>query len=354
MRVVVIGGNFGDDLSDSTRAGLMAAALSDQLDDVTLVNGGNVKLLLETIHGLSPESPEGGADVVLWMPRSATQGPLRVKAINPRAVLIVEDSEGGDVADVCQRALKVHANLVIERNRTESLRLLDPLGNAFSEWSKDMNVVAEAIALRAAKLVSVTRIGSVSVDDVSLPVSVPPAFLDVIREKAREFDELLPKPESNGRYLGNSSFRCQRGFPSMRNDDGLLYVSKRNVDKSCVDAGGFVAVEAHGLPVQFYGLDKPSVDTPIHILLYKYYRRARYMLHGHVYVNGAPRTPASWPCGAVEEVFEVVSMLPNRGICNFALNLLGHGSLVVADDPEFIRGIRYAKRPWPEKLGPSA
>jgi hypothetical protein len=72
------------------------------------------------------------------------------------------------------------------------------------------------------------------------------------------------------------------------------------------------------------------------------------MLHSHVYVENAPMTKHIVPCGAIQEVEEIIQLVPST-FCNwFFINLRGHGSLCAAGDVEILRNIPYVPRRIPE------
>jgi hypothetical protein len=76
------------------------------------------------------------------------------------------------------------------------------------------------------------------------------------------------------------------------------------------------------------------------------------MIHSHCYVEGAPFTTMSVPCGAIEEVEEVLTALnENYGDLNgkrYILNLIGHGSLIMGECVDDLEGIVYYGRQLPE------
>jgi hypothetical protein len=96
--------------------------------------------------------------------------------------------------------------------------------------------------------------------------------------------------------------------------------------------------------VEYLGDAKPSVDTPIQVRLYNYYHNVRYMLHAHVYIDGAPETHSIVPCGAIEEFDEVVALFPDRNSTDFSVNLKGHGSLVLASSVDKMEDIPFMRR----------
>lgn len=73
-----------------------------------------------------------------------------------------------------------------------------------------------------------------------------------------------------------------------------------------------------------------------------------YIVHGHVYVDGAPMTHSKIPCGHIEEFDEIAALFPDAEQTNFAVNLKGHGCLILANSLEFLKNQVLAGRPFPE------
>jgi len=211
------------------------------------------------------------------------------------------------------------------------------------DWSSDFTLAGKVIGKRATELVEYTRVKSTSVgEEMASPVGED--FLELIRSYARVFSNAVP---GETRHLGNASFRCQNGFPSFRKE-GLVYVSRRNVDKKGIQKESFVATDANSIDPKYFGNQKPSVDTPIQLRLYQYYPNVNFMLHSHCYVAGAPFTKRMLPCGAIEEAQEVERVFPDRKINNFAVNLLGHGSMVASGSVQDMKNVNYVPRAIPE------
>ena len=205
----------------------------------------------------------------------------------------------------------------------------------------------------------ITRERSYRLDDkMHIPVGPElPAFFELVKQYARTFHDLIHPADGVERFLGNASFRCERGFPSFRHGKDV-YVSRRNIDKRFIGPDMFVRVELKDHGVGYYGSDKPSVDTPVQLRLYDFFTRVRYMLHSHVYIKDAPFTDHAIPCGALEEVNEVIATFINeknsamaRKIGDFSINLLGHGSIVFADNLNYMRSVQYYAREIPEVMG---
>lgn len=217
-----------------------------------------------------------------------------------------------------------------------------------------------AIDRRLLVLGSVTRVGSEQIlgkENFNPPYGKErTAFLGKVRKIAEEFHSIVHATDQE-RFVGNCSFRCLEGFPSYR-EEGGIYVSPRNVDKRGLFCHSMVFVEgSHNLtaPVRYRGTVKPSVDTPVQRALYNHYPKANYMIHGHVYVQGAPTTTGHpIPCGALEEVTAITKILP-REKGSQAVNLIGHGFLAMAEDIADFDELQFVERKFPEQfvyLGP--
>lgn len=289
-------------------------------------------------------------DVILWfpdIPNEMNKIIQSIKQINPSCVLVTSKRNFNEYsrAEVIQRALKIKSNLVVEVNQNEVMQyvgcLIDPLGNIFQDFTNDFYAVGKALGKRIKELQSFTRMPSEKIDG-TIEVPDEKRFFEIIRQAAETFHSLLPEVKTE-RFLGNASFRCARGFPSMRKDD-IIFVSRRNVDKRFIDREAFVPVQLRTDKVCYYGEHKPSVDTPIQLKIYDYFPNIRYMIHGHVHIKGGPFTKHIIPCGALEEFDDVRRIVQDKDIHHFAINLKGHGFIVASDQLEFLCGILYNER----------
>lgn len=297
-------------------------------------------------------------DCVVWaaeIPNDKPKLVKQLKKINPKLMLVITKSnkEGKYTRKhLAARALQSKANLLIEFKEDFDYRVtasvIDPLGNCFVEDTPYVSVLAVAIYNRLRLLESMTRVESVRVGDIASPLIAgedKAEFFEIVKDYAKQFHTLI-HAEDNGRMLGNLSFRCEGGFPSMRSGD-LLMVSRRDVDKRSIGMGAMVPVDLRvSDKINYYGDNKPSVDTPIQRLLYQQWPLANYMLHAHVYIEGAPYTEIPLPCGALQEAGEVLLVMPEYDGKSLAcVNLVGHGSLAVARDVSMLKNIPYIPRP---------
>jgi len=313
------------------------------------LNGGNYIDLKEAVNAAKDYK------LIYWfadVPNDKPKLVQRIKAINNECVLVTSKRNleaKYSFSDLLYHALSIKSNLFVEFSKREEKyqgRIIDPLGNVFLDYTTDFSLVARVLKKRAFELLNYTRIASESIGEAT-EIPDEKEFFPIIKRYAEVFHSLIHShPDSANRFFGNASFRCERGFPSFRNK-GLIYVSRRNVDKRAIDRNAFVGVKPE-LPVKYYGYYKPSVDTPIQISIYNYYSQIRYILHSHVYVTDAPFTEHIIPCGAIEEADEIIMLLPNRTMTDFAVNLKGHGSLVLVDDAQKLRNINYQAREMPE------
>jgi hypothetical protein len=293
--------------------------------------------------------------LVYWFPNIPNDKDKLVKEIkrkNKKCVLVTSKRNTENkysFADIVSHALGNKSNLFVEIRKANEYyegRVADPLGNVFLINDVDFRMVGKFLKYRTEDLLKYTRVSSHCIGKKK-EVPNEKGFFAVARAYGTEFHRLVhANEESKNRFFGNVSFRCENGFPSFKKGR-TIYVSKRNIDKRGINKDGFVAVK-QALPVQYYGEEKPSVDTPIQVKLYEHYPNVRYMLHGHVYIKGAPYTREVIPCGALEEVDAITKLFPDRERVNFSVNLSGHGSIVLVDSVQKLGFLDYYSRETPE------
>ena len=352
---IVIGGKFDD---QGGRPSGYVKKLYGHLSAInpggSLINGGSfsdLKGLVDVIESLPCKA-------MLWFPDVPNDKEKLIKQIKVKntKLLLVTSKNNLDrkysFMELVARALQVKANLFVEFTdpvhdpKRIHASVCDPLGNCFSRTEK-IEGTAVALMSRLEELSKFTRMASKGDGLGELPVAPPEGFIDLIRHYAEVYHDLI-HPADGSRFLGNASFRCESGFPSFRTEEGI-YVSRRNVDKRSLGAESFVEVRFLNENSIFYdGPNKPSVDTPIQLMLYRYYTKIRFMLHSHVYITGALETDRVIPCGAVEEFYEILKLAPDRNSTLIQVNLKGHSSLIMADSLPFLHAIKYESRPVPE------
>ena len=381
--VLIVGGTFD---TEGGRPSKLINSIYNEIAkksgfEITLFNGGQVLDLHNVIlHSVI------GYEVVLWFANvSNDEDKLRdVKALNPKCILITSkrnDDSKYTFAELISRALAIKANLTIEFSKHDdkfNMMLFDPLGNVFYDGF-EVPALCEALTNRVSKLLTFTRVPSIRETELPTPeVPEETEFFDFAHNCAEIFHNLIRPAKGTERFLGNMSFRCQNGFPSFRGENGIIYVSRRNVDKSDINAGSFVPTFlTEDNTTKYFGDYKPSVDTPVQLRLYKLFPWANYMLHAHCYVDttGIPNTMmlstnTPVPCGAIEEVSEIYRVIPktvndmNGTVQLFnknaprllAINLAGHGCILIAKDVEIFKELKkhkdncFIQRPTPESV----
>lgn len=366
MKILFVGGSFDD---NGGRPSSVVTKFSNEISKnkdikLSVFNGGYFENI-ESILKLSIEN-----DVVFWWANVPNDKPkIRdAKSINSKVMLVTSkrnDNEKYNFSELINRALSAKANLCIEFSKHEDkfcMMLFDPLGNCWFK-GEDIKDCCDVLLKRLDFLQKITRQGTVNVNnevglsnDISKYLQMIQGeedFFDVIKDYAETFHKLINPAPNVTRFLGNSSFRCQRGFPSLRKD-GIVFVSKRNIDKRFIDIKGFVPTKLYEGSVFYWGENKPSVDTPIQLRLYEKLKNIDYMIHAHVYIQNAPFTKNMIPCGGLQEVDEILQIIENEfGSFDkdfYAINLIGHGCIVMSSDVEKLKRINYIGRILPEKL----
>lgn len=341
--------------ADGGRPSSIGKAMGISLVPDDMINGGTIKEL----YGISFEDYEA----IVWMPNmdnSEDKILPHIKKWNPHAILISSKravEKEYTAWDVVGRLLATRSNLGIMITRDDNGRynfsLLDPLGNIHYDGT-DPVMLGFGIKTRLDLLGEMARCSSQSMGPAKNKL-MDEDFMEVVRKTADEFSRHVNANNPN-RMLGNASTRCMSGFPAMRGDDSI-FVTRRNIDKKTISADGFIETRMRNMykmvlpTVEYWGDVKPSVDTPIQLMLFDIFKHIKYMIHGHVYIKGAPFTDRKIPCGYLEECDDVYEAIVNNyepATDNFVINLLGHGCLVMAKDLSYFDEIEYINRPLPE------
>jgi hypothetical protein len=383
MKVLIIGGTWDEKGGKPSK---IMQSLTNCLSDCSIINGGHYNHLEKIIQFEKSEFIEG-YEVIIWAAHVPNHLP-KVRDIKqhwPHKMLVTTKrniDNQYDFNDLIAHALNLKSNLFIEigsDGQRLRFRVADPLGNIWSsklqkEWYYDLNTMSNEVLIpRLEFLQSVTRKSTNMILEAGPSLEVieeDKVFVDKVRNLATEFDRLInPSPQST-RFLGNASFRCTKGgFPSMRKGE-YIFVSPRNMDKGKITPDYFVAtyMDKEG-NIFYWGPQKPSVDTPIQLYLYSMLPNINYMIHSHTYVEltdkNKPRsgsyresvvnhTEKMIPCGGLEERDEIYKAMcfgaDNNKIRTGAINLVGHGSIIMGKRVEDLNGYTFVKRELPEIL----
>lgn len=371
-KILFVGGNW--DLNGGKKSKIVDE-FSKYLPNTTVYNGGNYNDLNKILDSCTEY------DIVIWWANVPNELPKirNVKDINYKTMLVSSKRNIDNkysFQDLLQRALLLKSNLTVEfskNNNIYGMKLFDPLGNVWYEGTNIEDCAYELLD-RLNFIKKITRDSTVSSDedigalawffnmfkeemyksDNSYTIPVKKEFLKIVREYAIKFAEATFQTKDVKRFLGNASFRCPKGFPSFR-DGKYIFVSKRNVNKEFVDIDEFVPVYLENDKIYYCGENKPSVDTPIQVRLYKMFPKINYMIHSHCYINDAAYTETALPCGAVEEIDEIKKVIYEYYNKDFnkefyLINLIGHGSIMMSNNPDKLRNIDIIGRKLPEYM----
>ncbi len=371
-KILFVGGNW--DLLGG-RKSKMVDEFSKYLPNVDVYNGGNYNDLNKIIESSI------NYDTVIWWANVDNSLPKirNVKEINYKTMLVSSKRNINNeysFQELLQRSFKLKSNLTVEFSKVDNLynmRLFDPLGNL---WYSGTNIkeCAEALVNRLSFIKSITRESTVSTeenngalawffnmfkeemylssDNPIIPIKYE--FLNIVKDYAKVFAKAIYHTKNVERFLGNASFRCPKGFPSFR-DGKYIFVSKRNVNKEYITIDEFVPVYLDNGKIYYCGNSKPSVDTPIQVRLYNLLPNINYMIHSHCYIDNIPYTTMALPCGAVEEVDEIKEYIKENYNNDFnrdfyLINLLGHGSIMMSNEPSKLKDIKIVGRDLPEDM----
>ena len=361
------------------------ALLKNYNYEIVLHNGG----VYDSLSHILESSKD--CDIVFWWPYiedNSLPKIRNVKEFAPKTMLVTSkrnDDNKYTFMELIQHTLAAKANLTFEFKKTDNglyhIMVFDPLG---CKWYNGMNI-EDAINQAMDRLLflkSMTRQNTIQAhtdkglvlswffDQFKQPeyqsnkqIDIPneEEFVLLVREYAEQFQQIMKPANNTKRFLGNASLkpqppqvgRCLKGMPSFKMGD-YVFVSQRNVDKQFLDLNHFVPAYMEDDKLYYCGNEKPSVDTPIQIRLYKLLPNIHYMIHSHCYIKGAPFTEMSIPCGAIEEVEEVQKAIDkyygSTALTSYKLNLKGHGSIVMGASLEDLKNIEYIGRRLPENM----
>ena len=371
-KILFVGGNW--DLTGG-RQSKIVNEFAKYLPNTTVFNGGNYNDLNEILDSCI------NYDIVIWWANVPNELPKirNVKDINYKTMLVSSKRNIDNkysFQDLLQKSFALKSNLTIEFSKSNdlySMKLFDPLGNVWYEGTNIKECSKELID-RLNFIKSITRESTVSSEEsigalawffnmfkeeiyksnINPTIPVKKVFLNIVKEYATKFAEATFETKDVKRFLGNASFRCPKGFPSFR-EGKYIFVSKRNVNKEFISIDEFVPVYLENGKVYYCGESKPSVDTTIQVRLYELLPNINYMIHSHCYIDDAPFTQKSLPCGAIEEVKEILELLEkeyNNDLNKdfYLINLLGHGSIMMSKYPEQLMNINIAGRKLPENM----
>lgn len=369
-KILFVGGTWNN---EGGRPSKIVELFSKELKNIDLYNGGNYKDLNNILESVI------NYDIVLWWPNIPNDLPKlkKVKEINYKIMLVSSKRNNNEYSfqELLQRSFESKSNLIIEFTKEENIykmRLFDPLGNVWY-YGTNIKECSKELTTRLEFIKSIKRESTISDEEnkgvlswffndfkeemynsnIKVKTPINEEFISIIKEYAIKLAMNTFQSTDVKRFLGNASLRCPKGFPSFR-DKKYIFVSKRNINKEFITINDFVPVYEKDNKIYYCGEHKPSVDSPIQVKLYKYLKNINYMIHSHCYLKDAPYTKTPLPCGAIDEVNEIISTIKeNYKSLNkhfYKINLIGHGSIIMSNKLGKLKDIEIIGRNLPEYI----
>lgn len=382
MKILMVGGTWDNEEGKSSSIVKKISNIISTINDIEIIvkNGGNYNEL-EKIANSSYNY-----DIVFWWANVSNDlSKIRnIKEIAPHIMLVSSkrnDNNKYSFQELVNRALSMKANLVFEFKKQDDglfhIMVFDSLGSSWYEGTDLEQATISAIS-RLKFLSSATRQKTIKIEnnknlilnwffdqfkqeeyhsDNIVEIPNENEFVDLVRFYAERFHEIMNPVKKikniNSIQLPPQVGRCSKGMPSFKVGN-YIFASQRNVNEEYLTLEHFVPTYLKDDKVFYCGDNKPSVDTPIQLRLYEKLPNINYIIHSHCYIENASFTSYSIPCGAIEEVNEVLKTIENF-YGNFyencyKINLLGHGSFVFGNTIEDLKNLSYIGRPFPEKM----
>lgn len=346
-KILIVGGSW--DLNNGKESGFIKKFYNELLNynnNITCFNGGNYNDL-QSILNLVKEY-----NVVCWFANVDNSLPkIRdIKKINPYTILIGSkrnDNNKYSFVDVLNKTLIERHNLSIEfikQDEIYKMILFDPLGTKWYEGN-NISALVNNLYKRLIFISNAKREHTYSKDGyIEIPNNEE--FFKYVRASSEIFHKTIEHSQGVTKFMGNASFR---------GNDGFIFVSKRDIDKSKIDRNNFVACKLDNGVLYYYGNVKPSKDTISQANLYNLFPNINYMIHSHCYAMNGKYTKMPVPCGSLDEIDEIIQVIDNEYNSNFKLtnyqfNYLGHGCLLLGNSVDDLKHINFIPRSFPEEL----
>lgn len=318
-KTIVIGGFFGE---NPIKSGVITK-LSEALN-ADVVNGGTI----EELKSIDLNNYK----LIIWAANVDNSEEKFIPTKPTGSAMIVTKNLYSNASrsrsDAVSRIFTYHANAVIaitKQNELYSFEVIDALNNTWVN-TIDINNLATTLTELTAWTTSSIRKPTIRTTD----------NLDALIKATTKLAKETVKIQT--RFFGNVSTRCSKLFPTLKFNDSTFLVSKRNCNKELLKRSDMVEVGIYTTPkgpqLKYKGEEKPSVDTPIQVCVYKAYPSINYMIHGHNFVKDVPYTNSYYPCGDLREVEPICDLLDKREQDFGVINLLNHGFLIFADTVE--------------------
>jgi hypothetical protein len=375
-KIIVVGGPFSQNVDPVMKlvpsgSGKLASAIADEFEkNFTVERIGNFSSgQPNDIFSLETRIKGFSSDAVIFFPHlpnflveCPSEGKIRIAENEvgcltirraPKLVALVKKYHPGcllvpfkladkdtSVVEIVKWMLELHAGLAVYSRLEEKnyFYIIDALGNR-TKVTRD--VLPEALVEKVNRILSGTRRSSCRIGDKVPDVPLLGQLTEFSRKMRPAFSQIIEKNVASGRWPGNFSFRCTHGFLSVRDSSGFV-ITKRDVDKTGLTEKDFVWVrlDLHDDKLIYSGAPgtKPSVDAPVHRLIYKKLPWVKVIVHGHLqvsgeFVHGEPLP--LWPCGAENEADDIMQAVPKDVTPSLWIaNVTGHGFVALIGDSD--------------------
>lgn len=361
MKVLLTAGTWNKELNNEghygKKSGLiekMYELLKNEKDlEIDYYNGGKYEDLSALVESAK------NYELIFWMANVPNELPKvrDVKKVNPMALVIGSkrnhyDQNKDDLeytfVEILNKALLQRNNLTIEFSKLKDqtnfkMLLFDPLGTSWYD-GYNLEELVDAMMKRIRFIMTTRRKKTYQVEGIK-EIPNHEEFFQYVREVAEIFHQTIEHSPGVTRLLGNASFRY----------NNEIYVSERDVDKSLIDKTKFVNIFLNDNKVHYYGDKKPSKDAVVQIRLYDMLPNINYIVHSHCYVEEGHKTRIPVPCGALDEIDEVLKVIKEHydndyERYEYIINLNGHGCLLLANNLDILKEKKFITRHLPEEL----
>lgn len=349
LELLVIGGVFNENGGAvSSFADALVERFRTQFS-IESRNGGTLEQLEKVIQS-SDRFP-----AVVWLAHVDDSSYVsRIKATNKRCLLVQarrNDRKMHTIDEIVADMIESRTNLylVIDHDTKKfDFKVIDALGNLWYQGAEAAEVIRR-LKWYISYMLDLTRLSIVASDPDKKEMVVEEDFIKIVRLYSAMFKAVSGKTIAGEPAFDEARFRYLHGYPSIRMNDTVL-ISSRSIESDRITQSDFVVVEKRGGRVCYSGSCKPGSDAPVQLELYSYYEDIRYIIHGHCYVEKVPTTMMHVPCGYLEEVEEIKKIYQNCHNTDFAINVLGHGCYICAQNLGYFTQCRLVAKPFPEKV----
>lgn len=356
-KILIVGGTWNE------KGGMPSSTIKNmkKIMNVANVHNGGDYYALRKIVQTTPNY-----DYVFWFAniedeRMANIG--NVKDYAPKCLLITSkrnDNYKKRLEDLLEYAITTKSNLFFEFSKQENkkfnIRVFDPLGCVWY-YGTDLADAVKACLSRLAFLSNLTRKPTIHDPYTDKTIKIfnkdDVKFFGIIKESSNCFKKLMCSQGSctcKTTLAFDEPTRCMYGFPGIRTGN-TVFLSKRIIGSNGITEDDYVPCFLNDDGSVRYGNEKPSIDAPVQLKLFKEYHNIDYILHGHVYIKDAPITEQVITCGTLETVDEILKYIDKN--TDFAvLNLKGHGCIILSSTANLdkMKEVTYVVRPIPEIL----